>query len=139
MRVHGHPDENALAALEQGITIDGIRYGPIKAAFEQPPTGRNAWLAVSLTEGKNREVRTIMRHLGLTVNRLIRTAYGPFQLGSLDRGAVTCRGRAGGAGRPAWPASARARHKGWAKSKNKCADRTAEPKKDGGHADHRRR
>jgi 23S rRNA pseudouridine2605 synthase len=86
-RVHGTVDEAALAALEQGITIEGVAYGPIHAAFERQQ-GSNAWLTVSLREGKNREIRRVMEHLGLEVTRLIRLAYGPFQLGHLPRGAV---------------------------------------------------
>lgn len=87
VRVHGAVDPARLVPLEKGITIDGIDYGPIKAAFERQQ-GDNAWLTVSLREGKNREVRRVMEHLGWTVNRLIRVAYGPFQLGNLPRGAV---------------------------------------------------
>lgn len=87
VRVFGPVDEPALAALERGITLDGIRYGPIRAVVETS-RGANAWLAVALKEGKNREVRRVLEHLGLKVNRLIRTGYGPFQLGHLGRGEV---------------------------------------------------
>ncbi len=87
VRVYGNVDPAALKALEQGIEIEGVRYGPIKAA-EETRTGANAWLKVGLREGKNREVRRVLGHLGLEVSRLIRTAYGPFQLGSLKRGAI---------------------------------------------------
>jgi 23S rRNA pseudouridine2605 synthase len=87
VRVHGTPDLARLAALEQGVTIDGLRYGPIKATLEREK-GSNAWVTVSLTEGKNREIRHVFEYLGLPVNRLIRLAYGPFQLGALARGAV---------------------------------------------------
>jgi len=76
-----------LQALEQGIEIDGVRYGAIKAR-ETTRTGANAWLEVGLREGKNREVRKVLESMGLSVTRLIRTAYGPFQLGNLERGAV---------------------------------------------------
>ncbi len=86
-RVHGTVDERALAALKRGITVGGIRYGPIEAGLDVRK-GANAWLSVSLSEGKNREVRRALAHLGLTVIRLIRVAYGPFQLGLLPRGAV---------------------------------------------------
>jgi len=86
-RVHGRVDEQALAALARGITIEGVAYGPIEAGLDSRQ-GTNAWLTVSLREGKNREVRRVLQHLGLTVTRLIRTAYGPFQLGPLPRGAV---------------------------------------------------
>ena len=87
VRVHGGVDPERLAALEQGITIDRIAYGPIKAALDRQQ-GSNAWLTVSLREGKNREIRRVMEHLGLDVTRLIRIAYGPFQLGELPRGGV---------------------------------------------------
>ena len=87
VRVHGTPDPAALAALARGITIDGVRYGEIDAGLDSRK-GDNAWLTVSLREGRNREVRRVMAHLGLAVTRLIRIAYGPFQLGALPRGAV---------------------------------------------------
>lgn len=87
VRVNGHPDPQALASLTRGVTIDSIRYGPIEADLDARK-GDNAWLTVSLKEGRNREVRRIMAHLGLPVSRLIRVAYGPFQLGTLPRGGV---------------------------------------------------
>jgi 23S rRNA pseudouridine2605 synthase len=87
VRVHGHPEPAALAALAKGITIDGVRYGEIDAGLDSRK-GENAWLTVSLREGRNREVRRVMAHLGLAVSRLIRIAYGPFQLGALPRGEV---------------------------------------------------
>jgi 23S rRNA pseudouridine2605 synthase len=87
VRVHGRVDEKALAALVRGVTVDGVVYGPIEAGLDARQ-GTNAWLTVSIKEGKNREVRRVMTHLGLAVTRLIRTAYGPFQLGALPRGAV---------------------------------------------------
>lgn len=87
MRVHGRVEEAALAALARGVTIEGVAYGPIEAGLDSRH-GTNAWLTVSLKEGKNREVRVVMAHLGLQVTRLIRTAYGPFQLGSPPKGAV---------------------------------------------------
>jgi 23S rRNA pseudouridine2605 synthase len=86
-RVHGGVDAERLAALARGVTVDGVRYGPIEARLEREQ-GSNAWLTVALREGKNREIRRVMEHLGLGVTRLIRTAYGPFQLGNLPRGAV---------------------------------------------------
>jgi len=85
VRVHGAPDPAALAALGKGVTVGGVRYGAILAALEKVQ-GSNAWLSVGLAEGKNREVRRVMEHLGLAVTRLIRVAYGPFQLGNLARG-----------------------------------------------------
>ncbi len=87
VRVHGKTDAGRLEGLAAGVTIEGVNYGPIKAVLERRQR-TNAWLAVSLREGKNREVRRVMEHLGLSVTRLIRTAYGPFQLGSLKQGAV---------------------------------------------------
>ena len=87
VRAWGGVDERSLAGLARGITVEGIKYGPIEAALEAKK-GDNVWITVSLTEGRNREVRRVMAHLGLQVNRLIRVAYGPFQLGSLPRSAV---------------------------------------------------
>ena len=87
VRVHGDVDPAALKNLEEGITISGIHYGPIKAQLDRKQ-GSNAWLTMSLAEGKNREVRRVMEHLGLKVTRLIRVAYGPFQLGHLPKGQV---------------------------------------------------
>jgi 23S rRNA pseudouridine2605 synthase len=85
-RVHGRVEPQKLADLAQGVRVDGIDYGPIRAELERQ-TASNAWLKMALTEGKNREVRKVLEHLGLAVNRLIRVAYGPFQLGRLPRGA----------------------------------------------------
>ena len=86
-RVRGRVDEARLARLAGGAEIDGWRYGPITASLDEQ-RGGNAWLTVSLAEGRNREVRRVLEHLGHPVNRLIRLAYGPFQLGNLPRGAV---------------------------------------------------
>lgn len=87
VRVHGTIDPENLVPLEKGITIDGVRYGPIKAILDRQQ-GANAWLTVSLKEGKNREIRRVMEYLGWPVSRLIRVSYGPFQLGMLAEGAV---------------------------------------------------
>jgi 23S rRNA pseudouridine2605 synthase len=87
VRVHGAPDPRALAALAKGVTVEGVRYGPIGATLDARK-GENAWLTVSLREGRNREIRRVMTHLGLAVTRLIRIAYGPFQLGTLPRGGI---------------------------------------------------
>jgi 23S rRNA pseudouridine2605 synthase len=87
VRVHGAIDPAQLQALEKGITVDGVAYGEIHAALERQQ-GSNAWLVVSLREGKNREIRRVLSHLGLPVSRLIRLAYGPFQLGHLERGKI---------------------------------------------------
>jgi len=86
-RAFGHVTQAALDDLADGITIDGVRYGSIIANLERR-TGRNGWIELSLTEGKNREVRNVLAHLGLQVSRLIRTAYGPFGLGELEPGRV---------------------------------------------------
>ncbi|MDP7652210.1 MAG: pseudouridine synthase [Rhodospirillales bacterium] len=87
VRAFGAVDEAALARLADGLSVGGVDYGPLDARLDRRQ-GRNAWLTVSLKEGRNREVRRVMEHLGLTVNRLIRIAFGPFQLGHLRRGAV---------------------------------------------------
>ncbi len=84
VRVYGRPGPEALAALSEGITVAGVSYGPIVAQLERQQ-GANAWLTVSLREGRNREIRRVMEAMGWTVNRLIRVAYGPFQLGALRR------------------------------------------------------
>ena len=82
VRAYGDISQNALETLIEGITIDGMRYGPIDADIERR-TGANLWLTMRLTEGKNREIRRVLEFLGLQVSRLIRTAYGPFELGDL--------------------------------------------------------
>lgn len=93
-RAHGRTDQARLDRLKDGITIDGVRYGAIEARLDKVKESRdgtspaNAWITVSLTEGKNREVRKVLEHLGLKVNRLIRLSYGPFQLGVLGAGQV---------------------------------------------------
>jgi 23S rRNA pseudouridine2605 synthase len=86
-RAYGRVTQEELDALKDGVTVDGVRYGPIEAKLERG-AGSNAWIAVAITEGKNREVRRVLDALGLKVNRLIRISYGPFQLGTLAPGAV---------------------------------------------------
>lgn len=86
-RAYGHVTQDQLEQLAEGITIDGVHYGSINANLERR-TGRNCWIEMSLTEGKNREVRRVLAHLGLQVSRLIRTAYGPFSLERLEPGGV---------------------------------------------------
>jgi 23S rRNA pseudouridine2605 synthase len=86
-RAFGNVTQEQLEDLAEGITIEGIHYGSINANLERR-TGRNCWIEMSLTEGKNREVRRILAHLGLQVSRLIRTAYGPFTAAGLGPGAV---------------------------------------------------
>jgi 23S rRNA pseudouridine2605 synthase len=87
VRVWGQADEEKLEKLAKGVTVDGIKYGPITATLERQMKS-NAWLIVSLREGKNREVRKVLEHLGLEVSRLIRVSYGPFKLGNLEPGGV---------------------------------------------------
>ena len=84
-RAFGTVTQTELERLAEGITIAGVRYGSINANLERR-TGRNCWIEMSLTEGKNREVRRVLEHLGLQVSRLIRTAYGPFTLAGLEPG-----------------------------------------------------
>jgi 23S rRNA pseudouridine2605 synthase len=87
VRAHGAITQAALEALNEGIEIGGVRYGAIEATLDRVQ-GANVWLSIGLREGKNREVRTILDRLGLTVNRLIRTSFGPFQLLTLQPGEV---------------------------------------------------
>lgn len=87
-RAHGSVEPGRLAALAEGVTVEGVRYGPMEARLDRTQ-GSNAWLTISLAEGKNREVRRVLEHLGLSVSRLIRIAFGPFQLGQLSRGEVS--------------------------------------------------
>ena len=86
-RAYGQVSQAQLESLADGITIDGIHYGSINANLERR-TGSNCWVEMSLTEGKNREVRRVLAHLGLQVSRLIRIAYGPLTLEGLEPGAV---------------------------------------------------
>ncbi len=86
-RAFGDVSQDQLEELIHGVEIDGIRYGSIDANLERR-TGRNTWIEMRLTEGKNREVRRVLEHLGLKVSRLIRVAYGPFPLADLPAGAV---------------------------------------------------
>ena len=87
VRAHGAVTQEALDKLKEGIEIAGVRYGPIEATLDKVQ-GANVWLSIGLREGKNREVRKILDTLGLTVNRLIRTSFGPFQLLDLVPGGV---------------------------------------------------
>jgi len=87
VRVHGTVDVRKLAALADGVTIDGVIYGAVDARLEneEGQKSANTWVSVGITEGKNREVRKVMEYIGLEVNRLIRISYGPFHLGTLKR------------------------------------------------------
>lgn len=87
IRVHGRVNEKKLASLAGGCEVDGVKYGAIDANLESTK-GANSWISVTLREGKNREIRNVMEALDLHVNRLIRVGYGPFQLGTMVRGAV---------------------------------------------------
>jgi 23S rRNA pseudouridine2605 synthase len=87
VRVNGRPSEDALAPLRQGITVEGERFQPMDITLDRQQ-GANAWLTIGLREGKNREIRRAMDAVNLSVNRLIRVSYGPFQLGELRQGEV---------------------------------------------------
>ena len=87
VRVKGTPDDAMLEPLRRGVTVDGERFQPMTVSIDRQQ-GANAWLTVSLREGRNREIRRAAEAVGLTVNRLIRIGYGPFRLGDLKTGAV---------------------------------------------------
>lgn len=87
VRVHGAVKKDKLAELENGVVIDGIKYQSAKIVLDSEQ-GSNSWLTVTIKEGKNREIRKMMKHIGLDVARLIRVSYGPFQLGNLKVGQV---------------------------------------------------
>ena len=87
VRAHGEINQADLDRLRDGITIDGIDYGPIEARLDRVQ-GDNAWITMGLREGKNREIKRILEHMGVQVNRLIRMSFGPFQLGDLEDGLV---------------------------------------------------
>lgn len=87
VRVKGTPSESMIEPLRKGVTVDGERFQPMEISIDKQQ-GANAWLTISLREGKNREIRRAVEMVGLTVNRLIRTSYGPFQLKTLKSGEV---------------------------------------------------
>jgi 23S rRNA pseudouridine2605 synthase len=93
-RARGRVTQADLDRLKDGVTVDGVRYGPVEATIDKATTkedgsqAANLWISVQIAEGKNREVRKVLESVGLTVNRLIRLAYGPFQLGTLATGSV---------------------------------------------------
>ncbi len=91
-RAFGTVSQDQLEDLAEGVTIDGVRYGSIDANLERR-TGRNCWIEMTLTEGKNREVRRVLEYLGMQVNRLIRVAYGPFTVEHLEPGRIVEVGR----------------------------------------------
>ena len=87
VKVHGQVTPQKLDSVANGVTIDGINYGSVKITIDSTQ-GSNTWLTITLSEGKNREIRRLMQHIGLEVARLIRLSYGPFQLGSLKKGEI---------------------------------------------------
>ena len=87
VRVKGAPDDAMLAPLRKGLSVEDEDFRPIEVTLDRQQ-GANAWLTIGLREGKNREIRRAMQHIGLIVNRLIRVSYGPFQLGNLKPGEV---------------------------------------------------
>jgi len=87
VRVFGMLSEENLKALKKGITVEGVRYGSIDASIDKGK-GRQLWLSVSLSEGKNREIRRVFEHFGCKVSRLVRLAYGPFALAGMQPGEV---------------------------------------------------
>lgn len=87
VRAHGKVTQPQLDALRKGVTVDGVRYGSIEATLDREQ-GANTWITFAIREGKNREVRNVLEHLGLQVNRLIRVSFGPFQLGELEESKV---------------------------------------------------
>jgi len=122
VRVHGHVNTKSLEELKKGVTIEGVRYASIQASIdetEQEKKKANTWLMVALTEGKNREIRKVMEHMGLEVNRLIRVSYGPFQLAAMPRGAIeevapkTLKAQLGLGKTPQGEGRAQRKEKGW--------------------------
>jgi 23S rRNA pseudouridine2605 synthase len=87
VRAHGKLPHNAVEKLARGMRVAGMQYWPIEASVEKGE-GSNSWMTLTLSEGKNREIRKVMEALGMQVNRLIRLSYGPFKLGPLPRGAL---------------------------------------------------
>lgn len=87
VRAHGQVSDDQLEEIRNGATFEGIAYGPVEAEIERVQRA-NLWLSIGIREGKNREVKRLLEHLGLKVNRLIRVSFGPFQLGDLAPGAV---------------------------------------------------
>jgi 23S rRNA pseudouridine2605 synthase len=87
VRVNGRPEEKTFEPLRKGIVIEGEKFQPMQISLDRQQ-GANAWLTVGLREGKNREIRRAMEAVNLSVNRLLRVSYGPFQLGNLKSGEV---------------------------------------------------
>lgn len=92
VRIFGHLSERDVERLARGVKVEGVKYGPVIVVPEkgkEKPDSSNAWVYVTLTEGKNREIRKVFDYVGVQVNRLIRVSYGPFELGTLPKGALT--------------------------------------------------
>ena len=87
VRANGTTDEAALGELRRGASVEGVKYAPAEVTLDRVQ-GANVWLTLGLREGKNREVKRLLEHIGLQVNRLIRLSFGPFQLGHLADGEV---------------------------------------------------
>lgn len=87
VRAYGNITDGMLSEMKKGVVADGVHYGSVTAVVDSKQGG-NTWLTVSLKEGKNREIRKIFDHFGLKVSRLLRTSYGPFILGKLERGEI---------------------------------------------------
>jgi len=88
-RVYGLGAPEQLEKLARGVTVDGVKYGSVEVTIEKKPAeGRNVWAMVTLTEGKNREIRKVFEHIDCKISRLIRVSYGPFQLGALNPGEI---------------------------------------------------
>ena len=146
VRVHGWVNEKALEELKNGVTIEGVRYASIQAAVDETDKEKkkaNTWLMVALTEGKNREIRKVMEHLGLEVNRLIRVSYGPFQLAALPKGSVeevppkTLKAQLGIGKAPQGEGRAQPKNKGKGKPPAKRPRRRTSDKSKKRHADRR--
>jgi 23S rRNA pseudouridine2605 synthase len=87
VRAHGTVTQSQLDALKDGVAVDGVLYGAVEASLDRVQSS-NLWITIGLREGKNREVKQLLSHLGLATNRLIRVSYGPFQLGELANGGL---------------------------------------------------
>lgn len=143
VRVHGHVNAKSLEELKNGVTIEGVRYASIQASIDegdQEKRKTNTWLMVALTEGKNREIRKVMEHMGLEVSRLIRVSYGPFQLAAMPKGAIepvapkTLKAQLGLGKAPQGEGRAQRKDKGWTgapakRPRRKPTDRTSSESK----------
>ncbi len=144
VRVFGKVDAARLKALEAGVRVAGVKYGPIFATLDRV-RGDNAWLTVALREGKNREIRRVMEHLALTANRLIRVGFGPFELGGLAKGALkevpgkVLAERLGDAAMPQAGTRAKAARRGSHKSRQPATPAARKARPRAGKGAHRRR